>query len=203
MPSVAVYIRVSTTEQNLEGQRLAIKSWLSAHGMEETEWYEDRGESGEKLSRPAFDRLQKDIFLGKIKTVVVYKLDRMSRSLVDGINLINDWVNRGIRIISVTQQIDFSGTVGKMIASVLLALGQMESETRRERQADGIRTAKLKGKYQGGKPGRRKGRVAEVVKLRRQGLTHHQIAQATGLSRHTVMRYIAEYERSSEVTPAI
>lgn len=192
MSSVAVYIRVSTTEQNLEGQRLAIRAWLSAHGMEEAEWYEDRGESGEKLSRPAFDRLQRDIFLGKVKTVVVYKLDRMSRSIVDGVNLINDWVNRGIRIISVTQQIDFSGTVGKMIASVLLAVAQMESETRRERQAEGIKAAKLEGKYQGGKPGWRKGRVAEVVKLRRQGLTHLQIAQATGLSRHTVMRYLSQ-----------
>lgn len=192
MSSIAVYVRVSTTEQNLEGQRLAIRAWLLAHGMEDAEWFEDRGESGEKLNRPAFDRLQKEIFQGRIKTVVVYKLDRMSRSIVDGVNLINDWVNKGVRIISVTQQIDFSGTVGKMIASVLLAVAQMESETRRERQAEGIKAAKLEGKYQGGKPGWRNGRVAEVLKLRRQGQTHVQIAKSTGLSRHTVMRYLVE-----------
>ena len=82
------------------------------------------------------------MFKGKVKIVVVWKLDRLSRSIVDGLNVLADWCNRGIRVVSVTQQLDFNGTVGKMLAAIFFALGEMEQETRRERQAAGIALAK-------------------------------------------------------------
>jgi hypothetical protein len=64
-----------------------------------------------------------------------------------------DWCDKGLRVVSVTQQIDFNGTVGKMLGAVLLGIAQMEQETRRERQAAGIAEAKKAGKYKGRKPG--------------------------------------------------
>ena len=81
-----------------------------------------------------FERLQRSIFNGQVKTVVIWKLDRLSRKMRDGINVLCEWCDRGVRVVSVTQQIDLSGTVGKMIAAVLLGVAEMEQETRRERE---------------------------------------------------------------------
>ena len=78
----AVYIRVSTVGQNEAGQRQEIKRWLAGNGLEAI-WYIDK-ESGNHLDRPEFQRLQAEIFNGTIKTVVVWKLDRLSRSLQYG-----------------------------------------------------------------------------------------------------------------------
>ena len=108
------------------------------------EWFEDK-ETGKTLKRPAFDRLQKAIFAGTVKTVVVWKLDRISRGQRDGVNLLADWCERGVRVVAVTQQIDLSGTVGRMVASVLFGLAEIESEYRRERQAAGVAEAKERG----------------------------------------------------------
>ena len=108
-----------------------------------------QGDRAKTLKRPAFDRLQKAIFAGTVKTVVVWKLDRISRRQRDGVNLLADWCERGVRVVAVTQQIDLSGAVGRMVASVLFGLAEIESEYRRERQAAGIAEAKERGVYRG------------------------------------------------------
>ena len=87
----AVYIRVSTVGQNEAGQRREVERWLAGNGIESVKWYVDR-ETGDNLNRPAFARLQADVFAGQVKTVVVWKLDRLSRSLQDGINTLCDWL---------------------------------------------------------------------------------------------------------------
>jgi DNA invertase Pin-like site-specific DNA recombinase len=186
---VAVYVRVSTVEQNLDGQRLAINNWLEGNGVS-ARWYIDHGQSGDTMARPEFDRLQRDIFMGQINTVVVYKLDRLSRKLSDGINVLTGWLDKGVRVVSVTQQLDFSGATGQLVAAVLLAVAQMEQETRRERQAVGIEAAKKKGKYKGRKPGTNKGDVSKVAELKADGLSYTQIADKLSLSRSTVIRYM-------------
>jgi DNA invertase Pin-like site-specific DNA recombinase len=142
------------------------------------------------MARPEFDRLQRDIFMGQINTVVVYKLDRLSRKLSDGINVLTGWLDKGVRVVSVTQQLDFSGATGQLVAAVLLAVAQMEQETRRERQAVGIEAAKKKGKYKGRKPGTNKGDVSKVAELKADGLSYSQIADKLSLSRSTVIRYM-------------
>ncbi len=148
--SVAAYVRVSTVGQNEAGQRAEISSWLTGNGIDPAgvRWYTDK-KTGDNLKRPGFDKLQADIFAGKVGTVVVYKLDRLSRKLREGIDTLCDWCDRGLRVVAVTQQIDFNGTMGKMLAAVLLGIAEMEQETRRERQAVGIAVAKKDGKYRG------------------------------------------------------
>src|SRR5688572_3102625 len=128
MSKVACYVRVSTIGQNEAGQRAEIQRWLDGNGIkpESVQWFIDKGKSGDSMNRPAFERLQKAIFNGEVKTIVVYKLDRLSRKLKDGINTLCEWCDRGLRVVSVTQQIDFNGTVGKIIASVLLGVAEME-----------------------------------------------------------------------------
>ena len=128
----------------------------------------------------------------QVSVSVVWKLDRLSRKLRDGINTLCDWCERGLRVVSVTQQIDFNGTVGKMLAAVLLGVAEMEQETRRERQKAGIEAAKEQGVYQGRKAGTTKAKPQRAKRLRDKGLTHEEIGQALGVSRRTVIRYLQE-----------
>ena len=190
--TTAVYVRVSTVGQNEQGQRREIQRWLTGNKLTDAIWFVDK-ESGDTLARPAFEKLQRDIFDGKVKTVVIWKLDRLSRSLKDGIAVLCDWCDRSIRVVSVTQQIDFNGAVGKLIAAVLFAVAAMEQETRRERQAAGIAVAKERGVYSGRKKGATKAGVDtdRATQLRQQGLTYEEIARALGVSVSSTRRYLA------------
>ena len=116
--TVACYVRVSTRRQNDDGQRAEIQKWLDANGIDpkKVTWYADK-ESGTTMKRPEFDRLQADIFHGRVKTVVLWKLDRLSRRLKDGITTLADWSERNLRVVVTTQQLDFNGSVGRMIAA--------------------------------------------------------------------------------------
>jgi DNA invertase Pin-like site-specific DNA recombinase len=143
--------------------------------------------------------MQKRVFDGQVKTIVCYKLDRISRSLRDGIDVLCSWLDKSIRVVATSQQLDFSGTVGKLIASVLFAVAELEQSTRRERQAAGIEAAKDAfksgigpNKYTGRPKGATKAGVdtARATKLREQGLTQTEIAQAMGVSLSSVRRYL-------------
>jgi DNA invertase Pin-like site-specific DNA recombinase len=192
--SVAAYVRCSTVGQNEESQVKEIQKWLEGQGIEKYTWYIDKV-SGDTLERPQLAKLQKDIFNGRIKTVIVWKLDRLSRSQRDGINVLCDWCDKGIRVVSVTQQIDFNGAAGKLIASVLFAVAEMELETKRERQYVGISAAKERGVY----TGRKKGAVKPGVDPRRarelklKGLQVVEIANAMDVSVSSVKRYLRDY----------
>ena len=157
---IAAYCRTSTTRQKNDSQIAEIEKWLAAHGhdLQQVQWFIDQ-ESGKTLRRPQFERLQKAIFNGGIKTVVVWKLDRLSRRLRDGVNVLADWCEKGVRIVVVTQQIELDGPVGRMIAALLLGLAEIELEYRRERQMAGIEVARKKGVFLG----RQKGTTRRVA----------------------------------------
>lgn len=197
MVRVAAYVRVSTVGQNEAGQRREIARWLEGNGVEDVEWYIDR-ETGDNLDRPEFKRLQRAIFMGEVTTVVLYKLDRLSRTIRDGLAVLCDWCDRGLRIVSVTQQIDFNGTVGKMIAAVLFGVAEMEQETRRERQRAGIEAAKARGVYKGRKPGTTKGKPERARLHRENGWSMDEIARALGVTRQTVHRYLTMQARDDK-----
>ncbi|MBA4105683.1 MAG: resolvase [Pirellula sp.] len=185
---IAVYIRVSTAGQNEAGQRREIDRWLHGQGLEAA-YYVDK-KCGDDLRRPEFERLQAAVFAGEVKNVVCYKLDRLSRSLQDGINTLAGWCKSGVRVVSVTQQLDFSGATGQLVAAVLFAVAQMEQETRRERQAHGIAVAKAAGLYTGRKPGSTKAKPSEARRLAAKGLTQAEIAATLGVTRRSIIRYL-------------
>jgi len=193
--SVACYCRVSTRQQKTDSQKAEIERWLKGHGLnpKSIQWFEDH-ESGKIIQRPAFDALQQKIFSGRIKTVVVWKLDRLSRRLKDGINVLADWCEQGVRIVSVTQQIDLTGPVGRMVASVMFGLAEIELEYRRERQAAGIRVARTRGIYQGRKSGTTKALPKRAIELRDRGLKIPEIANALNVSERSVFRYLTAAE---------
>ena len=189
---VACYCRVSSKQQKNDSQRAEIKRWLRGNSLSSSSalWFEDI-ETGKSLRRPAFNELQEAIFNGEVKTVVVWKLDRVSRRLRDGINLLADWCDRGVRVIAVTQQIDLSGPVGRMVASVMFGLAEVELEYRQERQAAGIRVAKSNGVYRGRLKGTTKAKPERAKALRKRGLTVPEVAQALGVSERTAFRYLS------------
>lgn len=189
---IACYCRVSSARQRTDSQKPEIGRWLQGNGIDPSavEWFEDK-ESGQTLKRPAFDRLREAVFAGRVKTVVVWKLDRISRRQRDGVDLLADWCERGVRVVAVTQQIDLSGAVGRMVASVLFGLAEIESEYRRERQTAGIAVARGRGAYRGRQQGTTKAPPRRAHELRGRGLTVQEVATALGVSRRTAFRYLA------------
>jgi DNA invertase Pin-like site-specific DNA recombinase len=189
---------VSSRGQRHDSQRDALTQWLKAHGTDPAKvgWYVDT-ESGRKMARPELDRLNADVFSGAVRTVVVFKIDRIARRLRDGLNLLCDWADRGVRFVSVGQQIDLSGTVGRMVAALMLGLAEIEWEHRRDRQAAGIAAAKRRGVYEGkGRPkgatkrGKAKRYPERARALRAKGNSVPEIARALDVSPRTVFRYL-------------
>src|SRR6266404_7595716 len=156
----------------------------------QVEWYADT-ETGTRLQRLEFDRLQSDIFTGRIKTVIVWKLDRLSRNLRDGVNVLADWAEKGMKIVVVTQQLELNGVIGRTIAALLLGLAEIEHGHIKERQKAGIAAAKVRGAYKGRQPGARKASPERARELAAKGNKPAEIAAALGISTRTVMRYLA------------
>ncbi len=114
--------------------------------------YDDGGHSGSGLERPALADLMHDIEAGQVDAVVIYKIDRLTRSLLDFVRLIEMFDRRGISLVSVSQAFDTSDSMGRMILNVLLTFSQFERELIAERVRDSIRTRKRHGKVHGGLP---------------------------------------------------
>ena len=184
MKTTAIYLRVSTLDQEkgIRSQEKALREYVKAQGLPKSKWYRDRL-SGSTTDRPVFTRLQRDIFSGRVGTVVCWRLDRLSRSLRDGINILCDWCDRGIRIVSVSQQLDFNGTTGQLIASVLFAVAQMERENLRENTKRGLAAAKARGVKLGKRP---RLFAKDILPLRKSGMTVTEIAKKFGKSRQAI-----------------
>jgi DNA invertase Pin-like site-specific DNA recombinase len=191
MSMIGVYIRVSSPTQKSDSQHAEIRRWLRAHGhdLETVRWFEDT-ETGATLTRSGLNCLQEAIFAGTVKTVVVWKLDRIARSMREGINTLSRWCELGVRVVSVTQQIDLSGTVGHLVAGVLFAVAEIELEHVKERQAAGIALAKQRGVFKGRKLGATKAKPQRARELRDKGMTLPEIAQALQVDKRTVSRYL-------------
>jgi DNA invertase Pin-like site-specific DNA recombinase len=189
--SIGVYIRVSSPKgQKTDSQRAELEVWLKRQRYKTVRWFEDR-ESATTMQRDAFQKLQAAIFAGQITTVVIWKLDRLARSLKEGVNVLADWCQRGIRVIAITQQIDLSGPIGHMIVSLLFGIAEIELQHTRERQAAGIALAKKRGVYTGRRPGTTKAVPTRAKALRKQKLTVPEIAQALGVKERTVYNYLS------------
>ena len=188
---VAIYVRVSSDDQTHAAQEEIINKWLESSGFDPAriEWYRDV-ESGKVFRREGMDRLEKDIFDGKVKTLVVYKLDRISRNMLDGMNFVARLCDKGCRVVSVTEGVDVTGTMGRMMAAMLFGFAEMELKYRAERQAAGIAVAKRKGIYKGRTSGTTKGKPERARELKEKGLNATEIATSMGVSLRTVFRYI-------------
>jgi DNA invertase Pin-like site-specific DNA recombinase len=158
----AVYTRKSSEEgleqefNSLHAQREAGEAYIKSQRHEGwrllPEKYDDGGYSGGNLERPALKRLVADIRAGKVQTVVVYKVDRLTRALNDFAQLIELFEARAVTFVSVTQQFNTTTSMGRLMLNVLLSFAQFEREVTGERIRDKIAAAKKKGLWMGGTP---------------------------------------------------
>lgn len=158
----AIYSRKSTDEgldrdfTTLDAQREACEAYTTSQQHEG--WvalptrYDDGGFSGATLDRPAMQQLLADIEAGEIDALVCYKLDRVSRSLLDFLNLMEFLEHHHVALISVTQSINTETSMGRLMLSVLAAFGAYERELIAERTRDKMSAARRKGKWTGGMP---------------------------------------------------
>ena len=156
----AIYTRKSTNHlldremNSLVTQREICAAFVASQRyrgwVEVPEHYDDGGHSGSGLERPALARLMHAIEDGGVDTVVVYKIDRLTRSLLDFVRLIELFDRRAISLVSVSQAFDTSDSMGRMILNVLLTFSQFERELIGERVRDSIRTRKRHGRVHGG-----------------------------------------------------
>ena len=158
----AVYTRKSTEEgldqefNSLHAQRESaeayIKSQKQAGWVCLPEHYDDGGFTGGNLDRPALQRLLAHVDQGRIDCVIVYKVDRLSRSLLDFARIMETFEKRQVAFVSITQQFNTATSMGRLVLNVLLSFAQFEREIISERTRDKIAAARRKGKWVGGHP---------------------------------------------------
>jgi site-specific DNA recombinase len=156
----AVYCRVSSDERldqsfnSIDAQKEAghafIKSQTHEGWIAVADGYDDGGFSGGNMERPALRRLLADIEAGRIDIVVVYKIDRLSRSLADFARMVEVFDRCGVSFSAVTQQINSATSMGRLMLNVLLSFAQFEREVTGERIRDKIAASKAKGMWMGG-----------------------------------------------------
>ncbi len=158
----AIYTRKSSDEgleqdfNSLDAQRDAGESFIASQRAEG--WtciparYDDGGFTGGNLDRPGVQRLMADIEAGLIDCVVVYKVDRLSRSLIDFARMLEVFEQKGVAFVSVTQQFNTANSMGRLMLNVLLSFAQFEREVISERTRDKIAATKRKGFWSGGRP---------------------------------------------------
>lgn len=146
---IGLYARVSKQDQNLQTQLVVLKDYCQKNNYEVIEEYKDNGISGATDNRPAFNKMLEDIRTKKINCVLVYKLDRIGRSLQHLLNLFEEFKNRDIEFISLTQNINTNTPEGKMFLRMLMVLAEYERELIVSRINGGLDRARAEGKTLG------------------------------------------------------
>lgn len=163
MPKIncAIYTRKSTEHgldmefNSLQNQEESCKAYILSqafNGWEYTKTYSDGGISGGTMERPGLQALLNDIRAGHIQVVVVYKVDRLSRSIIDFHKMMQEFDKHGCNFVSITQSFDTSNSMGKLTLNMLLSFAQFEREVSAERVRDKIAASKAKGLWMGGSP---------------------------------------------------
>src|SRR5205085_5635916 len=156
----AIYTRKSSEEgleqefNSLQAQREACEAFIESQRQEG--WvclraaYDDGGFSGATMDRPALQQLMADLTAGRVDTIVVYKIDRLTRSLADFARIVEALDSRSASFVSITQQFNTTTSMGRLALNVLLSFAQFEREVTGERIRDKIAASKRKGMWMGG-----------------------------------------------------
>lgn len=157
----AIYTRKSTEHgleqefNSLQNQEESCKAYIASqsfNGWQYYKTYSDAAISGGTMERPALKQMLDDMAHGLVNTVVVYKVDRLSRSILDFHNMMKYFEKYGANFVSITQSFDTSTSMGKLTLNMLLSFAQFEREVSSERVRDKIRASKAKGLWMGGAP---------------------------------------------------
>lgn len=179
------YARVSTKKQNLDLQL----DELNRYGCDEI--ITDKI-SGRKVDREGLNSLLKKLRKGD--TLVVYKLDRLGRTMHQLVNLMNDFNSNDIKFVSIKDGVDTSTTMGRFLFHVFGAMAEMEREVINERVISGLESAKSRGRSGGRRKAHNEEKRSIMLKMIEDGYSKKEICESTGVSRTTLYRYIKENE---------
>lgn len=183
--TLAAYTRVSTADQDAALQRDAIARYAPTTPIT---WYADVA-SGAMPSRPALDRLMRDVRAGKVAHVVVYKFDRFARSTRHLLAALEEFRSRGVAFTSLTEGLDTTTAMGRLVFTFLAAIAEFERELIRERVVAGLDAARRRGVRLGPRP------VPIDLELARlylgDGLTMAEVARRLKVKRPTLIDHLA------------
>ncbi|EXY08972.1 MULTISPECIES: recombinase family protein [Bacillus cereus group] len=181
------YARVSTKKQSLDMQLDELKRF----GCEEI--------VTEKESGAKKDRVELQSLLGKLRkgdTLVVYKLDRLGRTMHQLVNLLQEFNEKGIHFVSIKDGIDTSTTMGRFLFHIFGAMAEMEREVINERVISGVAAAKARGREGGRKKAHTPQQIEGMLKMIEQGESKISVCEMFNVSRATLYRYIRENENN-------
>ena len=193
---IAVYIRVSSKQQDLKSQKPDLQAWADAQRKLPVVFYTDKF-TGNTMDRPGWSKLMAALERGEIATICVWRLDRLGRTAKGLTALFAELQARKVNLVSLKDGIDLSTPAGRMMANVLASVAQYETEVRAERVLAGQAAARAEGKTWGGrKPGTRVRLTEEkermIKSMKKAGESIAAIARATELNRKTVYAALAK-----------
>jgi len=182
MKNVAIYARVSTRDkdQNPESQLIHLRDYVVRRSFTIAEEYVDHGVSGRKASRPALDRLMRDVRRGRFHAVLVWRFDRFGRSVQQLVSALEEFKALGVDFISLSESIDTSTPMGKMVFAITAAFSEFLLDVTRENVCAGLERARREGK--------RIGRPCRIVDKERVRELYHEhrslrrVAKLSGVS---------------------
>lgn len=196
----AIYLRVSCSDgrqdSGLQSQKHKALNYCKANSYPDNllEIYTDKI-SGGRSSRPALDRLMQDCRDGKIDTVIVVSLSRLSRSMAQTISLSSEFSSLSIKLVSIQESLDFSTSLGKLVLGIMSSIFEMEKNLVSDRVVRGLAHAKSQGKVLGRRP---TVDHSLVIRLYLQKMSYRDISKAVGTSVSNCFRIIKKYKSSEE-----
>lgn len=184
----ALYLRVSTDQQNTNMQRDDLVKWAEARGFS-YKIYEDTG-SGVNANRKKLQELMADARSRKIDGVALWKLDRLFRSMKHAVVTLSEWSELGVDFYSHKDQIDMTTSTGRLLGHLLMAFAEWEADTIRTRVKGGLMAAKARGVRLGRPAKVNKEVVEQVLALKSQNVSVRNIAKQVGLAKSTIQRIL-------------
>lgn len=190
---IAAYIRVSTHKQDGGMQITDIQNYCKLKGYNDVTYFKDLGESGAKHSRPQLDIMLSQIRDQKFDIVLCWKFDRIGRSTIHLISIMQELKTLNVDFISLKENIDTTSSMGKMIFGIFAVLAEFERDTIRQRTIAGQLVAKSKGIHCGRPDTYNETKKEAIVAHYLDGKTPDKIAVITNISRATVYRVIKKH----------
>jgi DNA invertase Pin-like site-specific DNA recombinase len=191
----AIYLRVSSRQQDHASQLPDLERWVTAHDGEAV-WFKDKF-TGKSMDRPGMEKLMDDLRAGKVQRIVCWRLDRLGRTTRGLCQLFEELGERKVDLVSLKDGFSLASPAGRLQARILASVAEFETEIRAERVAAGQAVARRKGKKWGGsKPGWRwkvsDEQLTAIHEMKAAGRKVAHIARVTGLSRPTIYRVLRQ-----------
>jgi DNA invertase Pin-like site-specific DNA recombinase len=196
--TTAIYARVSTDKQKVEMQLTELRQYVNRRGWKLDQEYIDQGYSGGNTRRPAFSQMLEDAHKRRFDVLLVWKLDRLSRSLKDLITTLAEFGSLGIDFVSYDNGLDTSTPTGKLVFHVVGAVAEFERDIIRERVKSGLENARRKGKKLG-RPALPGTLIAKAEALHAKGLSFRKIEKELGLGEGTIRKRISSKAKNSRI----